>query len=103
MIVTAQSVSNAGIGIIDRIAKEESRTAISPPHNKVAQLTGGYGTRTVHQIVKLQHLPRRHGKAQCRRFACGQSRCALRRVQVPAGAGIARRLTGRQLRPALRL
>ena len=57
MIVTAQGMGDTRIGIVYRIAKEERRTAVSPPHNKVAQFTGRHRTRTVHQVVKLHHLP----------------------------------------------
>jgi len=95
----AQYVRDLHQCIIECIAEKKRRAAVFAPDDEIADVIGQETLGTMHQVLELDALPGGHPEAQARPAPGRQPGCALLGVQLAAGAGVARRLAGRDLRP----
>ena len=87
MIIAAQYLSDAHGGIIDRIAKEESRRAVFAANDEIADVVARESLRPVNRVDEFDLPVERHGKPQRRLQASCLALGALCRrqaLQVPA-------------------
>src|SRR4029077_7949338 len=98
VIHAAQHMRNAHARIIHGVAEKERGRTVRAPHDKVADIVAEETLRAVHEIHEVDARAGRHAKAQSGVEAALAATRTRRGVKLAAGAGVARRVAGGELR-----
>jgi len=100
VILTAQHQRDAHVRIIDGVREKECRRAIGTPHHEIADVIAQKALRSVHQVIEVDAYAPWHAKTQRGGHPQGEPPGTLGCGQLAAGAGIAWRAAGGELRAA---
>ena len=100
MVLAAQHDGDAAVGVVEDVREEERRAAVGAPQHEVADVGALEHLIAVHEVGERDAAAVRHTEPQRRLTALGEPCGALLRIELAAGAGIARRATGGELAAA---
>ena len=103
MVLAAQHLRDAALGVIEHIAEEERCAAVGSADDEIADIGALEALLPVHAVGELDATVVRHPEAQRGLSAGGKARRTLCGVEGATGAGIARRSTGGELCAPTRL
>src|SRR5579871_1708048 len=92
MILTSEDVSNAHVGIVNRIAEKERSRPISASNNEVSDVVRQEALLAVNEVHELNAAVQGHPKAQGRSYPLLTLLLLLLDREVPAGPCVAWRL-----------
>jgi len=103
MILAAQHLRDAALGVIEHIAEEERCAAVGSADDEITDIGALEALLPVHEVGELDATVVRHPEAQRGLAARGKARLTLSGVEGATGAGIAWRSTRGELCASARL